>query len=160
MARRAILAGLVITMASPSGASSQVVPPVARTEAGSVRDVRDGTVERFLGIPYAAPPIGPLRWRAPQAPRPWASVRAGTSYGNDCMQQPFPSDAAPLGTAPAEDCLTVNVWRPRQCLGCDSSLIELYGCVDMYKEVLGLTCNVSRGPLNPARSQLTGRCEE
>jgi para-nitrobenzyl esterase len=68
----------------------------------------------FKGIPFAAPPIGPLRWRPPQPPKSWPGVRKVDSYGADCMQVPFPSDAAPLGVKPAEDCLYVNVWLPAQ----------------------------------------------
>jgi para-nitrobenzyl esterase len=71
-----------------------------------------GAVDTFLGIPYAAPPVGALRWRAPQAARHWSGVRPARHYGHDCMQTPFPSDAAPLGVKPAEDCLYLNVWRP------------------------------------------------
>ena len=87
-------------------------PPRAVLGTGTVTGVADKRVERFLGIPYAKPPVGPLRWRAPQPASTWRGVRHATAYGNDCMQEPFPSDAAPLGTRPAEDCLTINVWRP------------------------------------------------
>ncbi|MBR2172406.1 carboxylesterase family protein [Sphingopyxis sp.] len=54
--------------------------------------------------------MGELRWRAPQPVIPWAGVRGATAFGHDCMQLPFPSDAAPFGTPPSEDCLAVNVW--------------------------------------------------
>lgn len=83
-----------------------------RIASGSVTGVIDGGVESFKGIPYAQPPIGALRWRAPQPVLSWPKPFAATSYGHDCMQRPFPSDAAPLGTEPAEDCLVLNVWRP------------------------------------------------
>jgi para-nitrobenzyl esterase len=56
--------------------------------------------------------VGELRWRPPQPPRAWTAVRVAGEYGSDCMQNPFPSDAAPLGTPPAEDCLYLNVWSP------------------------------------------------
>jgi para-nitrobenzyl esterase len=78
--------------------------------AGSVSD----GVASFKGIPFAAPPVGPLRWRAPQPAAPWTGVRQAVEDGHDCMQNPFPSDAAPLGTKPDEDCLVVNVWRPAE----------------------------------------------
>ena len=64
------------------------------------------------GNSLCAPPVGDLRWRPPQAVKPWTDVRPATAYGPDCMQQPFPGDAAPLGVPPAEDCLYVNVWAP------------------------------------------------
>ena len=71
-------------------------------------------VSSFKGIPYAAPPVGDLRWRPPQAVTPWPGVKSATTYGSDCIQLPFPGDAAPLGTPPAEDCLVLNVWRPAE----------------------------------------------
>ena len=86
--------------------------PVIAVEAGQLRGAVTDGVESWKGIPFAAPPTGALRWRPPQRPDPWPGVRDATSYGNDCMQLPFPSDAAPLGATPAEDCLYLNVWRP------------------------------------------------
>ncbi len=82
------------------------------TESGKVAGSTNDGVTSWKGIPFAAPPVGPLRWRAPQPAGRWSGVRQATAYGHDCMQLPFPSDAAPLGTTPAEDCLTVNVWKP------------------------------------------------
>jgi len=82
------------------------------TESGKVAGSTNDGVTSWKGIPFAAPPVGPLRWRAPQPASRWSGVRQATAYGHDCMQLPFPSDAAPLGTTPAEDCLTVNVWKP------------------------------------------------
>ncbi|HEY0779383.1 MAG TPA: carboxylesterase family protein [Gemmatirosa sp.] len=81
-------------------------------DGGRVRGAATDGVVSFKGIPFAAPPLGALRWRPPQRVPRWSGVRAATAYGHDCMQQPFPSDAAPLGTPPAEDCLYLNVWRP------------------------------------------------
>jgi para-nitrobenzyl esterase len=75
--------------------------------------VQDGVLS-FKGVPFAAPPVGDLRWRAPQPVKAWSGVKPAIAYGHDCMQLPFPSDAAPLGTEPAEDCLVLNVWRPAQ----------------------------------------------
>jgi para-nitrobenzyl esterase len=86
--------------------------PVVAIDTGKLAGAVEGGVASWKGIPFAAPPVGPLRWRAPQAAAPWSGVRAATEYGHDCMQLPFPSDAAPLGTAPAEDCLYANVWSP------------------------------------------------
>jgi para-nitrobenzyl esterase len=71
----------------------------------------DGAIA-FKGIPYAAPPIGDLRWRAPQPVEPWQGVRDATAPGHDCMQIPFDDPVAPVGTTPSEDCLVLNIWRP------------------------------------------------
>ena len=82
------------------------------TATGKLQGAIQGPVESFKGVPFAAPPVGELRWRAPQPVKPWSGIKQANAYSADCMQVPFPSDAAPLGTAPAEDCLYLNVWRP------------------------------------------------
>ena len=105
------LAALAATSA-PLAASAQTL--TAKTETGVVSGAVKAGVLSFKGIPFAAPPVGPLRWRPPQPAAAWSGVRPATEYGHDCMQKPFPSDAAPLGTAPAEDCLVLNVWRPAE----------------------------------------------
>jgi len=83
-------------------------PPVAQTTAGAVSgtSAREGIVT-FKGIPFAAPPIGPLRWRPPQPPIPWQGVRDGSHFGDDCMQRPY---VIATGQKTSEDCLTVSVW--------------------------------------------------
>jgi para-nitrobenzyl esterase len=97
-------------------ASAAAVPgagaPLATTDSGRVAGTVADGVASWKGIPFAQAPVGPLRWRAPQPAAAWEGVRDAASYGSDCMQLPFPSDAAPLGTAPSEDCLFVNVWKP------------------------------------------------
>lgn len=83
-----------------------------KIDSGLIEGASEQGVVSFKGVPFAAPPTGALRWRPPQPVQPWAGVRKATEYGPDCMQQPFPGDAAPLGVTPAEDCLYLNVWRP------------------------------------------------
>jgi para-nitrobenzyl esterase len=88
--------------------------PRATVDGGAVRgDVSNGIIS-YKGIPFAAPPVGDLRWRAPQPVKPWKGVHDATRYGPDCAQLPFASDAAPLGTPPSEDCLVMNIWRPEK----------------------------------------------
>lgn len=108
IATRFFLAAALAALCLPLAAGAQTVV----TDAGPVRGVTAGGVSAWKGIPYAAPPVGPLRWRAPQPAARWTGVRDASAYGHDCMQEPFPSDAAPLGTPPAEDCLYANVWAP------------------------------------------------
>ena len=107
--RRAILPILLIvtcTIAAAKGVDE------AKIDAGKLRGTLSGNVVAFKGIPFAAPPTGDNRWRPPQPVKPWSGVRTATQYGPDPMQLPFPSDAAPLGTTPSEDCLYLNVWTP------------------------------------------------
>jgi para-nitrobenzyl esterase len=70
-------------------------------------DVMGGSV-RFLKIPFATPPLGPLRWKAPQKNEPWTGVRHETSFASPCPQPPSQQSPASLD----EDCLYLNVWRP------------------------------------------------
>ena len=105
----AVLAAVAAATPAPAAPRTEV-----RTKSGVVAGAVANGVVSWKGIPYAAPPVGELRWRAPQPVAPWTGVRAATEYAHDCMQLPFPSDAAPLGTPPAEDCLYVNVWAPEK----------------------------------------------
>jgi para-nitrobenzyl esterase len=84
--------------------------PVAATQAGPVYGLTRDGVEQFLAIPYAAPPVGNLRWRAPQPPEPWSAPRPAREYGALC-----PQDLSTVVGAPPpvdEDCLTLNIWTP------------------------------------------------
>ena len=101
--------------------------PQATIDTGTLRGVRADGVVAFKGIPFAAPPVGALRWRAPQPASAWQGVREADAYAADCMQLPFPSDAAPLGTAPAEDCLYANVWAPAKTSEPRPVLVWIYG---------------------------------
>ncbi len=80
-----------------------------RTQAGEVRgQPRDTSgVLAFKGIPYAAPPVGPLRWCAPQAPAPWHGVRDALAFGAGSLSS-LANDPRPGPRS--EDCLTLNVW--------------------------------------------------
>jgi para-nitrobenzyl esterase len=83
---------------------------------GAVSGTATGTgVNVYRGIPFAAPPVGPLRWRPPQPPHAWAGVHDGSQYGYDPMQI---MDTSPMrrSLAPgvSEDCLTLNVWAPAE----------------------------------------------
>jgi para-nitrobenzyl esterase len=89
--------------------------PLASTASGDVVGVESGDVESWLGIPYAAPPVDDLRWRAPEPAAGWDGVLEAQDYGPACLQGP----PTALGSAPEEitdsdeDCLTLNVHRPR-----------------------------------------------
>src|SRR5271170_3819946 len=82
--------------------------PVAGTANGAVRGLANGAVDEFLGIPYAAPPVGALRWRPPQPAASWPGVRDATKFAPHC-----PQPASPFGQASiSEDCLFLNVFTP------------------------------------------------
>lgn len=66
----------------------------------------------FKGIPYAAPPIGDLRWQSPQPAKNWKDVRQATKFAARCMQQPVFSDMVFRSDGMSEDCLYLNVWTP------------------------------------------------
>ena len=92
---------------------------VAETTGGRVRGAEaDDKILIWRGIPYAAPPVGPLRWRLPQRPRPWSGVRDATGWGAPSLQPAMPASAlagaplSPPAPPPAEDCLFVNVTAP------------------------------------------------
>lgn len=74
----------------------------------------DGKVQRFLGVPYAAPPVGALRWKEPQAVEPWEGVRDATQFGPRAMQDFIWDDMFFNDPGPSEDCLYLNVWIPNK----------------------------------------------
>ncbi|GAB4583844.1 carboxylesterase/lipase family protein [Nocardia sp. IFM 10818] len=90
--------------------------PIAETKSGMLRGRNEDGVTAFLGVPYAAPPTGPNRWRAARPHPGWAGVRDATAYGPSAPQ-PRPPQPHPLigfhGEPPFdEDCLTLNIWTP------------------------------------------------
>jgi para-nitrobenzyl esterase len=81
---------------------------VARTASGAVRGLANGPADEFLGIPYAAPPVGALRWQPPQPAASWSGVRDATRFAPHCPQLPSPFGLA----STSEDCLFLNVFTP------------------------------------------------
>jgi para-nitrobenzyl esterase len=100
----ALVAYVALAVGLVSGAAAGVVP----TDKGQVRGIVTPTEKEFLGIPYAAPPVGDLRWRPPAPAQRWNGPRDATHFGNHC-----PQVASPFGTASnTEDCLYLNVYQP------------------------------------------------
>lgn len=86
-----------------------------RTEAGLVAGAALGSgIRVFRGIPFAAPPVGEMRWRPPGLPLHWNGVRQATEWGADCPQ-PAPPPGGPSSSRSgkqSEDCLNLNIWAP------------------------------------------------
>lgn len=121
----AVLLGATMAATSVPAAAAHTSAAVRHTNLGPVRGVEDGGTLSWRGIPYAEPPVGSLRWHAPVTHRPWHGVRDAREFGDGCVQEgrffsPAPSGPhygldirdglkKPVG---AEDCLTLNVFRP------------------------------------------------
>ena len=89
---------------------AQTDPALARTAAGMVRGVVESDHRLFAGIPYAAPPVGPLRFQPPAPAPAWTGMRDATEPGPRCIQDP--GGDPEFGRQSDEDCLTLNVWTP------------------------------------------------
>ena len=118
---RALLGSLCFAF-SAAASHAAALPSVIRVDAGSVSGVPgQGSVTVFKGIPFAAPPVGPLRWQPPAPPAHWGGVLKADHFGHSCMQrvrragpdQPYAADTrSPV--EPNEDCLYLNVWAPTE----------------------------------------------
>jgi para-nitrobenzyl esterase len=94
--------------------ASAANPLVVKTDNGKVRGKlsADGQVRVFLGIPYAAPPVGALRWQPPQPAKKWPGVFDATNFGHRCVQTLGFPDMVFRDPGQSEDCLNLNVWTP------------------------------------------------
>ncbi|MGW4027513.1 carboxylesterase family protein, partial [Streptomyces sp. NPDC005009] len=109
----ALLLSIVGMASVPAAAAGG---PTAMTRYGQLQGKAGETANSYLGIPYAAPPVGSRRWKPPSPPERWSGVRDATTPGDPCMQgkQSSPwGDLAGPGT-PSEDCLYLNVHTPAQ----------------------------------------------
>ena len=91
------------------GASSSLQ---VKVDTGTVEGKANGPLRSFLGIPYAAPPVGELRWKPPAPAVKWTGVRSATEFGSRCMQGRIYSDMVFRDPGISEDCLSLNVWTP------------------------------------------------
>ena len=94
--------------ASPASSGAS---PIVRSDGGLVRGADAARVRSFLGLPYAAPPTGNLRWRPPQPAAAWSGVRDATKFGPSCPQSTVGNPFLPPGPI-SEDCLYLNVYTP------------------------------------------------
>ena len=120
------LTGLFLVIGSSAEAGLLRRSVSATVESGKLEGAKINDIERFLGVPYASPPTGSLRWRPPAAPLKWEGKRDATSFGASCMQAPIPVDPQSRDQSPwvqiptdragkaSEDCLFLNIWRPAE----------------------------------------------
>lgn len=114
MIPKLLAAGAALALLAGASTGSAQTAPVVTAPAGAVRGAAEGDILGFKGIPYAAPPVGDMRWRPPAPAAGWEGVRDATQYGAACIQPtPFVQSiySADLGRT-SEDCLTLNVWTP------------------------------------------------
>jgi para-nitrobenzyl esterase len=102
--------GCSTTTPSPDAGMAPPGPTTIMTDKGAVEGTARDTSRAFLGIPYVAPPIGPLRWKPPAEAAAWSGTKPAMAYGHDCPQVDLVSGKATPGGN--EDCLFLNVWTP------------------------------------------------
>ena len=106
--RRVIVAAICLASAVPAFAADRV-----KTTNGTVEGTTEQSgIRAYRGIPFAAPPVGDLRWRAPQPVKNWEGVRSATEFGPRCVQASLFSDMNFRSNGMSEDCLYLNVWTP------------------------------------------------
>ncbi len=111
------MAGLGLLLGSSGVALADSL--TVKTEQGKVqgKTINEGKVRAFLGLPYAAPPVGDLRWKAPEAPAKWKGKRDATKFGAHCAQNHVFDDMIFQDSGPSEDCLFLNVYTPAGATG-------------------------------------------
>jgi para-nitrobenzyl esterase len=101
-------------MTGTSHAAGGEASPLIACQSGMLAGSREDGIEIYRGIPYAAPPVGELRWRAPRPAPKWDGVRTATEFGPLCPQRPPAGFSFETQDRQSEDCLYLNVWKPAQ----------------------------------------------
>jgi len=119
MKLRSLLLSALVACVIALPASAKDEAPTVKISTGILRGADVGAVTQYLGIPYAKPPVGDLRWRDPVVAPAWKGVRDATAFGASCYQDkpdlwgPFSPEFLELGPKISEDCLYLNVWTPK-----------------------------------------------
>ena len=108
----AVMLSLAIARAQMPAAPGPVVQSSAGGVQGKLQDTPGGPARAFLGLPYAVPPVGPLRWKPPMPAAKWSGVRPAQAFGPRCMQPSLYDDMFFRDPGQSEDCLTLNIWTP------------------------------------------------
>ena len=107
-----LLSLAMLLIAGTTGAQN----PQVKTRDGILEGLEVSGVKVFKGVPFAQPPVGDLRWKAPQPVKAWSGVRKAHEYGPNPMQQPIFGDMN-FGTKEmSEDCLYLNIWTPAKTM--------------------------------------------
>jgi para-nitrobenzyl esterase len=177
---------LVLVLASCTS-KPKLIGPVVETQNGLVQGVANetGTVMAFKGVPYAAPPVGVLRWKEPQPPLPWEGIRDASEFCASCMQNlryshlpdgPWTEEFMVLNDV-SEDCLFLNIWTPaKKATDKLATLVYIHGggfnegsgAIDVYngeelakKGIIVITINYRMGALGLlAHPELTAESPE
>jgi para-nitrobenzyl esterase len=113
-------------------AAAQAQP--VKTDGGLVEGTAANGVTAYKGIPLAAPPVGDLRWRAPQPPAPWQGVHKADAFGPACPQDQSFNKFIGLPELPtSEDCLYLNVWTPAKSAGAKLPVMVWIYWIDFAK---------------------------
>ncbi len=110
------LTAAALAAAMPLAGQTAAGGPIVRAPAGALRGIEDGGLAIFKGIPYAMPPVGPARWKPPAPMPPWPGVRKAIAFGPASVQ-PKPRPGSLYANPPlamSEDCLSLNIWAPRE----------------------------------------------
>ena len=103
-----------ITPGVMSQLNNNGIPPHIKTANGILEGINDSGLYIFKGVPFAAPPIGELRWKEPQPVKNWTGIRKAAAFGPRAMQRPIYSDMMFRSDGVSEDCLYLNIWAPAQ----------------------------------------------
>ncbi len=167
------MAIIVVLILASCTSKPKLIGPVVKTQSGLVQGVanENGTVIAFKGIPYAAPPVGGLRWKEPQPPLSWEGIRDAGEFCASCMQilryshlpgGPWTEEFMVLNEV-SEDCLFLNIWTPaKKATDKLATLVYIHGggftegsgAIDVYdgeelakKGIIVITINYRMGVL-------------
>jgi len=117
----------LLSLFTPFATLAASSAPKVKTHSGKVEGKVDGSVQVFLGIPYAKPPVGKLRWKPPLPVAKWSGTRKATEFGSHCLQGKVYGDMNFHDPGGSEDCLTLNVWVPAQAGKKLPVMVWIYG---------------------------------
>ena len=130
---RGVAAGVALLLLFAASMAHALKPPPPRVQLadgwieGKHASANGVVLDEFQGIPYAAPPLGALRWQPPQPLNTWSDVRQAKHFGPRCMQLPLFGDMVFRSRGMSEDCLYLNIWKPAHASGKLPVLVYFFG---------------------------------